>query len=105
MERMAEKAYKTAAADFEKFCREKAEMTAGVDEGYPFSVTVVRESQIGLTGEIEGGTVRVIVGLNTAVQCEDKRLIDADILKKLIKRAEALGRLYYIWYRESMVEE
>ena len=100
--------YEAAIQALEKFCEEQTELTAVImDDAYPIRVQFLPEYQLSMFGNEnvdENGEVNdltVTVGLSSAVRSTLKFKMDSKLLKKLIKLAENVGRLYYQAFREQ----
>ena len=104
----AQTEYEAAVKALAKFCEDRTELAAIIlDDSYPIRVQFLPDSQLTLFGDDnvdENGEVNdltVTVGLSTSVKSTLKFRMDAKLLKKLIKLAEAVGTIYYQAYREK----
>lgn len=100
--------YDAAVKDLKKFCEDQTDLEAYIlDDEYPIRVQFLPSSQMTLFGNEnvdENGEVNdltVTVGLSSAVRSTLKFKMDSKLLKKLIKLAENVGRLYYQAFREQ----
>lgn len=100
--------YDAAVKDLKKFCEDQTDLEAYIlDDEYPIRVQFLPSSQMTLFGNEnvdENGEVNdltVTVGLSSAVRSTPKFKMDSKLLKKLIKLAENVGRLYYQAFREQ----
>ncbi len=100
--------YDVAVDDLVKYCEKETDLTAVIqDSEYPFCVRFLPNLQQSIFGNEnvdENGEVNdltVTVGLTTAVKSTLKFKMDSKQLKKLIKLAETIGRLYYHAFREE----
>ena len=108
----AQTEYEAAVKALAKFCEDRTELAAIIlDDSYPIRVQFLPDSQLTLFGDDnvdENGEVNdltVTVGLSTSVKSTLNFKMDAKLLKKLIKLAEAVGTLYYHAFRERADEE
>ncbi|MBQ8926092.1 MAG: hypothetical protein IJ051_07545 [Clostridia bacterium] len=104
----AKSEYEAAVEKLTKFCEDRTDLAPIiVDDNYPIMVIFYPNSQLSLfaddnvdnNGEVNSLTVTV--GLSTSVKSTLKFKMDAKLLKKLIKLAEAVGNLYYHAFRET----
>ena len=112
MEVSAEKKeYDAAVERLCKFCQENTELECSVDDSkYPICITFLPNRQLTLFSENvdEDGAVNdmsVIVGLSTKVQNSLNFKMSSDLLKKIIKKAEKVGMLYYHAFRAEADRE
>lgn len=109
--------YREAKAALEKVCNDNALAAAIVTDIYPARISIIPDVKqmnmfdaIDENGEI--GSVEMIMGARTVVSADMKRAIPADVLKKLIRKAEAVFDKYLRAFRavtggaaETKVEE
>ncbi len=100
--------YEAAVEELKKFCEENTEFDVCIDDArYPFRVRYLPSAQLNVFDEEnvdENGVVNeliVTVGISTKVNSTLRFRMDAGLLKKLIKRAERLGEIYYHAFREA----
>ena len=112
MEVSAEKKeYDAAVQRLCKFCEDNTELNVIVnDSKYPLCIQFLPNRQLSLFEDNidENGSVNemtVTVGLTTVVKSSLKFKINSDLLKKLIKKAEKLGVLYYHAFRAEADEK
>ena len=80
---------------WKRVCKDNALAAAIVTDIYPARISIIPDGQqmnlfdaIDENGEI--GSVEMIMGARTVVSADMKRAIPADVLKKLIRKAEAV---------------
>ena len=96
--------YREAQAALGKVCKDNALAAAIVTDIYPARISIIPDGQqmnlfdaIDENGEI--GSVEMIMGARTVVSADMKRAIPADVLKKLIRKAEAVLDKYLRAFR------
>ena len=85
--------YREAQAALGKVCKDNALAAAIVTDIYPARISIIPDEN----GEI--GSVEMIMGARTVVSADMKRAIPADVLKKLIRKAEAIFDKYLRAFR------
>lgn len=104
----AQHEYEATIDDLRKFCDAYTGLTPNIiDNEYPFRVQFIPDAQLSMfenenvdeNGEFNDLTVTV--GLTTSVKSTLKFKMETKLLKKLIKLAEQVGRLYYHAFREG----
>lgn len=100
--------YNVAVVALKKFCEEQTELEPYIlTDEYPIRVQFIPCSQMSLFDDEnidENGEVNelmVTVGLISTIRSTLRFKMDSKLLKKLIKLAENVGRLYYQAYREQ----
>ena len=102
--------YREAKAALEKVCNDNALAAAIVTDIYPARISIIQDVKqmnmfdaIDENGEI--GSVEMIMGAQTVVSASMKRAIPADVLKKLIRKAEAVFDKYLRAFRAETIGE
>lgn len=112
MEVSAEKKeYDAAVERLCKFCKEHTDLECTVnDSKYPICITFLPNPQLTVFDDNvdEDGAVNdmtVTVGLSTVVKSSLNFKMGSDLLKKIIKKAEKVGLLYYHAFRAEADRE
>lgn len=114
MSTVARNTYMSARLDLEAFCEEQVGMQVDViTNQYPVVVKFTPGSQMSIFSDPEENidengelnSMTVIVGLTTEVRSNLKFETDSKLLRKLIKKAEDIGELYYQAFVEGKLEE
>ena len=104
----AQHEYEATVDSLREFCDSYTDLTVNIiDTEYPFRVQFIPDAQLNMfenenideNGEFNDLTVTV--GLTTSVKSTLKFKMESKLLKKLIKLAEQVGRLYYHAFREG----
>ncbi len=104
--------YDQAVAELKKFCAESTNFDVEIVEAiYPLEVRFVPTTQqLSLfaeqyvDGDGEIGFISVVCGIEPTVKISLKLAIENALLKKMISKAEAIGKLYLHQLREEMLE-
>ena len=100
--------YNSAVEKLKKFCEEHTTLTVVIlDEEYPLRIQFAPDPQQSFFGNEnidENGEINdmvISVGLDTTVASTLNFELSSDVLKKLIKKSEKVGFLYYHAFRSE----
>ncbi len=101
--------YKTAVAEFEKYCADEVGLNVVINtDGYLMTVRLTpantQQSMFDEAAQVDGTSVCIIItnGIQPKIKANLKYQMDAALLKKLITKVENLGKLYLHAFRASV---
>lgn len=105
--------YKTAVAEFEKYCADEVGLNVVINtDCYPMQVRLTpANAQQSMFEEAEqadgqaGGCIIITNGIQPKIKANLKYQMDAALLKKLITKVENLGELYLHAFRASVSDK